>query len=96
VRAQESGSANGADADLCARAKADLASARITLKEATDAETARITRFEEERVKRERKVCGLLVGAVGGRCCHAEPSCLSVCPPGKARRSCRKEEIVSL
>lgn len=53
---QELGSANGADAALCARAKADLAAARVALKEGTDVETARIARFEEERVKRERKV----------------------------------------
>ncbi len=75
--AQELGSANGADAALCARAKADLAAARVALKEGTDVETARIARFEEERVKRERKVCFVLQCSFRGptSCGHALSCC---------------------
>ena len=41
---------------MCASAKADLALFKAQYKEANDAETARIARFEEERIKREKKV----------------------------------------
>lgn len=49
---------NGADDVLCTQAKEDLIKYRQQAKEALEAETARITKFEEERVKRERKVRG--------------------------------------
>jgi hypothetical protein len=56
IGSQELGVSNGADAVLCTQAKEDLVKYRRQAKEALDAETARIARFEEERIKRERKV----------------------------------------
>lgn len=63
VCVQEMGVANNANAALCAQAKADLVAAQATLKEATTAETARIAKFEDERIKREKKV--RLIGTFG-------------------------------
>ncbi len=52
---QASGEASGADPAICAATKKELVTLSEQRKVFADAEAARIAKFEEERVKRERK-----------------------------------------
>ena len=52
---QSAGEASGADAELCAATKRELQSLQEQYKAFADGEAARIAKFEDERVKREKK-----------------------------------------
>jgi hypothetical protein len=52
---QASGEAAGADPAICASTKKELVALGEQRKAFAEAEAARIAKFEEERVKRERK-----------------------------------------
>jgi hypothetical protein len=53
--AQVAGEAAGADIDICAATRKELASLAEQRKAFADGEAARIAKFEEERIKREKK-----------------------------------------
>ena len=52
---QAAGEASGADPAICAATKKELQSLQEQRKAFHDGEVARIAKFEEERIKRERK-----------------------------------------
>ncbi len=54
--AQSTGEGAGADAAVCAATKKELSELSAQHKSYAEGEAARIAKFEEERIKREKKV----------------------------------------